>query len=74
MYSIHTEIMKNKAMFNKMEYDPKYSIATINEMGCDLNFFIALFNEKLGNLLLSPYFKKKKLLPREISLLEINCS
>ncbi|MDO9231031.1 MAG: hypothetical protein Q7U36_00935 [bacterium] len=73
MNSIHTEIMKNKAMFNEMRYDPKYSIASINEMGCDLNFFITLFNEKLGDLLLSPYFKKKKFLPREISLLEINC-
>lgn len=71
--SIHTEIIKSKAIFNEMRCNPEYSFATLNEMGRDLNYIISLFNERIVELSLSPFFKKKRSLPKEIELLKINC-
>lgn len=44
------------------------------EMGCDLNYSITAFDEKIGELSLSPSFKRKKSLPKKIGVVkEINC-
>lgn len=72
--NVHAEIVKGKAIFNEMKHNPTCTTVMLNEMGCDLNYFIAFFNKKLHEISILPSFKNRKSLPREINLIEkINC-